>query len=78
MCISCKRLLPRSDLIRILISYKTKKAYLQPSAKLQGRSFYICYNKICLQTSLKKAKIQKILGNSLNNEIIELLQLISK
>ncbi|MEW5822448.1 MAG: YlxR family protein [Cyanobacteriota bacterium] len=77
-CVSCRKLLPKSDLIRIMVNNKTKYLHLQPSSKLQGRSAYICYNKTCIKTCLKKGKLQKALRKKVNSEITEMLQNIAK
>ena len=77
-CVSCRKELPQSELIRITISNKTKKMHIQPSRNIHGRSAYICYNQTCIQKCLKKGKLQKALRKNVNPEITEMLQKIAK
>lgn len=78
MCISCRELIPQTELIRILLAKETNKLHIQPSTRLHGRSAYICYKKACLESCLKKAKLEKALNRKLPAEITEMLQKIAK
>jgi len=77
-CVSCRALLPKADLIQIMIANETENLHLQPSTKLNGRSAYICYKKTCIEQSLKKGKLQKALRKKVSYEITEMLQNIAK
>ena len=68
----------KADLIQIMKANETKNLHLQPSRKLNGRSAYICYKKICIEQSLKKGKIEKSLRKKVSSEITEMLQNIAK
>lgn len=78
MCIACRAEKERSDLIRLVKAYETKKVHVQPTSKIFGRSAYICYNKDCLSTSLKKARIQKALRQTVCEDILKMLQNMAK
>jgi predicted RNA-binding protein YlxR (DUF448 family) len=73
-CVCCRQQLPQSELIKITHANETKEAHLQPSTKLHGRSVYLCYNQSCIQTSIKKGKLQKALRRQIKPEIVEMLQ----
>lgn len=78
MCISCRKLIQQSELIRVMLANETNKLHIQPSSRLHGRSAYVCFNKSCLQVCLKKAKLEKALNKKLQPEITEMLQKIAK
>ena len=65
MCIACREMKQKSELIRIVKSGDT--VTLDISQKLGGRGAYICKNAACL----KKARKQKALERALQCEIEE-------
>ncbi len=48
-------------MIKILKEYSSKNIILNPDSTHFGRSAYLCYNKDCLNISIKKKKLQKSL-----------------
>ena len=68
--------LVRNELIKIT---KTQNGvFIMPELSVSGRSAYICKNKDCIKTALKKDKIFKILKieplNSLKEKISTVLE----
>lgn len=64
MCLGCREMKPKRDLIRIVIP-KEGDAQIDPTGKTNGRGAYLCKNADCLQ-ALGKQK-----GNRLPAAIME-------
>ncbi len=75
-CISCGKVLNRECMIKIMQNHSTKEIIINPDSRSFGRSSYVCYNKECIQESLKKKKIQRTLKTKIPEKIIENLQTI--
>ena len=60
-CISCGELKPRKDLIKITKEHTSGNIIVEPNSKIFGRSVYLCYNKDCINTALKKNRLNKAL-----------------
>jgi len=73
-CIGCDTVKDRTEMIRILKLYDTGEAIINPSSGHFGRSFYICYNIECINKTLKKKKLQRILKKEVPKNIIEFLE----
>ena len=78
VCVSCKKLLNTSELIKITYCKDKNTTHMQPNSKITGRSAYICYNKTCIEQSIKKGRLQKALKQKVNSKIIEILQRLAK
>ena len=70
MCISCRKIYDRKNLIKITKDYK-QGIFFQ---KGMGRSAYICKSKSCYSDSKIKKKLQKALKTSLEPEFIEIFE----
>ena len=66
-CISCGSLKPKDELIKITKEYKSGNIIIEPNSKIFGRSVYLCYNKDCINTVLKKG-INKPLKANISRE----------
>ena len=60
-CVGCGELKPRENLIKITKDHRYGSIVVEPGSKIFGRSAYLCYNQSCIQTALKKSKINKVL-----------------
>ncbi|MBS1996056.1 MAG: YlxR family protein [Cyanobacteria bacterium SZAS LIN-2] len=67
LCVSCRKLKARHDLIRITCDYRNRNVMLNNGAVdtgsgvLQGRSAYVCKTTACLEIALKTAKLKHAL-----------------
>ena len=75
-CIGCGELKPRKDMIKITKEYATCEVVLNPNSKTFGRSAYLCYNLSCIETALKKNKINRILKTNSQVERATLIKLL--
>ena len=68
MCISCKEMKPKSDMLRIVRTpdgdYK-----LDTVGKLAGRGAYICDNPKCVELCIKKRLLNKVFSADIPAEI---------
>ena len=65
-CISCGKLKPKEELIKITKEHKSGDVVIQPNSKVFGRSVYLCYNKDCIDMALKKNRLNKMLKSNAN------------
>ena len=75
-CIGCFADKNRDEMIKITREYKTGEAFINPNSKIFGRSVYLCYNKSCIKSSLKKNKLAKFLKAQLTEDFKEKLKTI--
>lgn len=76
-CIGCFETKKRAEMIKITRESSTGKIFINPNPKIFGRSVYLCYNKTCIENSLKKNKLAKFLKTALTEEFKEELKAIS-
>lgn len=72
-CAGCGEIYNRISLIKITKEYKTNNIIINPTPNQFGRSTYLCYNHNCLNSALKKKRIQKSLRTNLSDEHIKKL-----
>ena len=72
MCIVCKTMRPKAELIRIV---RTPEGIMQfdRSGKLNGRGAYICDNAECVEKCLKKKMLNKAFKTNIEEEIYTML-----
>lgn len=58
-CVICSQYKEKCDLIRFTKDKNTEKIILNKENKVNGRSFYICNNKECLNEALKNKVLSK-------------------
>lgn len=77
MCVSCKKRLPKEELIRI--SSDKQNAIIDQSKKQTSRAIYICKNEKCINILKKSNAIKRILDVQVNESFYdELLGHIEK
>jgi len=59
----------RNELIKVTADYKTGKPGINRDPLTFGRSAYLCYNKACIKTALKKNKLGKHLKVNIPDEL---------
>ena len=52
---------PREEMIKITKEYNSGNTVINPNSLTFGRSAYICYNQSCIETALKKNRLNKAL-----------------
>lgn len=77
-CIGCFGNKNREGMIKITRENKTNKIFINPNSKIFGRSVYLCYNKTCIENSLKKNKLARFLKSDLTEELKEKLKTIQE
>ena len=70
MCISCRKIYDRKNLIKITKDHKLGIIF----QKGMGRSAYICKSKNCFSDSKIKKKLQKALKTFLEPEFIDIFE----
>lgn len=68
-CVGCGKLMPQEDLIKITHNKSLDEVFINPNTKKFGRSVYLCYNKLCIESALKKNKLQKALKTTISEEL---------
>lgn len=73
MCVGCMEMKPKKELIRI-VRTPDGEVLLDATGKKPGRGVYLCVNKDCFAKSLKGNKLEKGLGHSLSEELLQRLK----
>ena len=73
-CVGCNKIFERSGLIKVTRVHNSQEIIVNPDSKLFGRSVYLCYNKECLKTAMKKMRLQKNLKKEIPVFIQEQLE----
>ncbi len=76
MCISCRQMKPKNELIRVL-NYE-QSVIVDTTGKVNGRGVYICKSKSCVEKALKNKKFTKTYGFSLETVASELEKIIEQ
>lgn len=70
MCVGCREMKPKKELIRVVRTPEEKIA-IDPTGKRAGRGAYVCPNRVCVQKAIKARSIERALRCSLAKEVIE-------
>lgn len=76
-CIGCFESKNREEMLKITRESLSGKIFINPNSKIFGRSVYLCYNKTCIENSLKKNKLAKFLKTALTDEFKKELKTLS-
>ena len=71
VCCACAQTKDRKLLIKITKNHKTNEIRVNPDSKFLGRSVYICNDKKCADSALKKNRIFKILKTKPDDSLKE-------
>ena len=72
-CVSCGKIKPRSEMIKITKEHSTNEVVINPNSVTFGRSAYLCYNQECIEQALKKRKLNRMLKVSSSVDLKGLL-----
>lgn len=72
MCVGCKEMKPKKELIR-LVRTTEDKIEVDLTGKRSGRGAYICPDEECLQSAIKAKRLEKALQRPVSSEIFETL-----
>ncbi|HHY70231.1 MAG TPA: YlxR family protein [Thermoanaerobacterales bacterium] len=68
MCIGCKEMKPKKELIRIVRTVDGT-IEIDPTGKKSGRGAYICKNDRCIETATKENRLSKALDFQITKEM---------
>lgn len=60
-CIGCGEIKNRDNLIKITKEHIANTLVINGDSAVFGRSAYLCYNQSCIETALKKNRLNKVL-----------------
>ena len=66
-CIACREIKEKKALIR-LVSTENGVAEIDVFGKKPGRGAYLCHNKLCWESALKKNRLEYALRTKLNDD----------
>ncbi len=72
MCIGCREMKPKKELIRIVKSPEGEIS-IDLRGKKPGRGAYICRDSVCLDKALKNRMLERAFGQKIQQEIHESL-----
>ncbi len=72
MCVTCRTMRPKRELIRLVISQDGEIA-LDSIGKKPGRGAYVCRCRSCLEQAIRGRKLDKGLKTRINESIIAAL-----
>lgn len=74
-CIGCGIVKDRDTMIKITYDKKNNEVIINQSKRVFGRSVYLCYNKECISSALRKNRMDKMLkctvSDNLKGKLIE-------
>ena len=72
MCLACREMKPKKELIRIVKSQEG--IFLDATGKKNGRGAYICNNIFCLEKAVKSKRLERVFETKISEEIYESLR----
>lgn len=66
-CIACHQVKPKRELLRI-VRAPTGRVEMDPTGKKSGRGAYLCANRSCWNTALKKKRLEQELETTISEE----------
>ena len=73
MCIACKEMFPKRDLIRI-VRNSAGEYSLDFTGKANGRGAYICNNRDCIEKCIKTRALNRSFSENIPDEVYERLR----
>ena len=71
MCVVCRQMKPKTELIRAVVNKETLEVCLDKTGKMSGRGAYICKNEQCLQDAKKKKSLERALDIKISDDFYE-------
>ena len=72
MCVSCREMKPKSDLMRIVCT-KEGEIFFDGTSKVNGRGAYLCRNEECIKKAQKTSALSRTLGTAVDDSVFEKL-----
>lgn len=73
MCLACKNMFDKKDLIRI-VKNKEGKIFVDYTGKQNGRGAYICKNDECLKKLIKQKLLNKTFKTNIDENVYKTLE----
>ncbi len=73
MCVGCREMKPKRELIRVVRSPEGEVS-MDPVGKKPGRGAYVCRNPECLKRAIKQRQLERQLEVTLTEEVVSALQ----
>ena len=73
MCVGCREMKPKRELIRVVRSPEGEVS-LDPVGKKPGRGAYVCRREECLKRAIKQRQLERQLEVQLTPEVAQQLQ----
>jgi predicted RNA-binding protein YlxR (DUF448 family) len=73
MCVGCRQMLPKKELIRIVHS-SAGDISIDKTGKAHGRGAYICPTVKCLETAIKTRALERAFETRIDPKVTESLQ----
>jgi len=71
MCIVCKTMVPKKELIRIV---RNEEGYfIDRTLRMNGRGAYLCNNPLCMEVCLKKRQLNRAFKTEIPAEVYQKL-----
>ncbi|NLU36238.1 MAG: YlxR family protein [Clostridiales bacterium] len=74
MCIGCREMKPKKELIRIVRSPEGD-IDIDFKGKAPGRGAYLCFSQMCMNKAEKSKMLEKAFGQKIDQEIYEKLRM---
>lgn len=74
MCVSCREMMPKRELIRVVRS--EDGIAVDPTGKAPGRGAYICGEPACLAKAQKSRALERALGGAADAALYEKISLL--
>lgn len=71
MCIACREMKPKKDMLRVVLMPDHSTYQLDESGKLIGRGAYICNGHNCIEKAIKSKLLNRAFKNNVGSEIYE-------
>jgi predicted RNA-binding protein YlxR (DUF448 family) len=72
MCVGCREMKPKKELIRI-VRTPEEKIEIDQTGKRPGRGAYLCPQRECMQKAIKTKSLERALKHPLPEEVTEYL-----
>lgn len=71
MCIACREMKPKKDMLRVVLMPDHTTYQLDESGKLNGRGAYICNDTVCLEKAIKAKLLNRAFKSNVDSNIYD-------
>ncbi len=71
MCIACREMKSKNDMLRVVLMPDHSTYQLDESGKLNGRGAYICNDHDCIEKAIRSKLLNRAFKNNVGTEIYE-------